>query len=255
MLASEDIPEKMAISLAGKRMLYKSDLMLLEMLATNNWERPIYIAISVGEENYLNLGDNFVREGLVDRIPPFNTKAEGTKNFDTEKTYNNVMNRFKYGGVKTKGIYLDETVKRMCYTHRQLMATLALRLIDEGKNDKALAVLKKSETELPFENVPLIYVGGGLDMAKAYARLGMKSKAIDYINALWKNSTQYLEYYLSLNSNQFALSMSQCLREFYMLGNINQATQEIDSSIAEKQMDKLELYQELYEKRGGTFYD
>ena len=255
MMAAEEIPEKMEISLAGKRMLYKQDLMLLEMLASSNWTRPMYIAISVGEENYLNLGDNFVREGLVDRITPFNTKAEGTKNFDTEKTYNNVMNRFRYGGVKTKGIYLDETVKRMCYTHRQLMATLALKLIEEGKNQKALAVLKKSETELPQENLPLIYVGGGLDMAKAYGKLGMKQKAIEYINRLWQNSAQYLNYYFSLSDNQFALSMSQCLREFYILSTINQATQDIDQALAEKQINLLDSYQQAYERRGGTYYE
>ncbi len=255
LIPTEEIPEKMPISLSGKRMLYKQDMMLLDMLANSNWTRPMYIAISVGQENYLNLGDNFIREGLVDRITPFNTKAAGIKDFDTEKTYNNVMNRFRYGGVNTEGIYLDETVKRMCYTHRQLMATLALKLIEEGKENKALAVLKKSEEELPAKNLPLTYVGGGLDMAKAFGQLGKTEKAKQYINAVWKNSSEYLIFYLSLDNSKFALSMSQCLREFYILSSINEATADIDAELAQKQMDAMDKYMEAYKNRGGTFYD
>ena len=68
MMASDSIPDKMVISLAGKSALYKNDLMMLEMLAQCNWTRPLYVALTVGEENYMNLGDNFVQEGL--RSPP-----------------------------------------------------------------------------------------------------------------------------------------------------------------------------------------
>ncbi len=66
MMASDSIPDKMVISLAGKSALYKGDLMMLEMLAQCNWTRPLYVALTVGEENYMNLGDNFVQEGLVE---------------------------------------------------------------------------------------------------------------------------------------------------------------------------------------------
>ena len=75
MMASDTIPDRMVISLAGKRAIYKNDLMMLEMLAQCNWERPLYVATTVGSDNYMNLGDNFVQEGLAYRITPFNTKA------------------------------------------------------------------------------------------------------------------------------------------------------------------------------------
>ena len=68
-----EIPDYMSISLKGKRMLYKSELMMLEMLANTNWERPLYMAITVGSDNHLNLGNNFMQEGLAYRITPFNT--------------------------------------------------------------------------------------------------------------------------------------------------------------------------------------
>ena len=142
MMAADSIPDRMVISLKGKHALYKGDLMILEMLAECNWTRPIYVAVSVGDENYINLGDNTITEGLVYRITPFTTShdgrnIDGVKNFDTEKTYDNVMHRFKFGGIDKKGIYIDETVMRMCYTHRRIMGKLALELINEGKEKQA----------------------------------------------------------------------------------------------------------------------
>ena len=149
MMASDTIPDKMVISLKGKNALYKNDLMMLEMIAQCNWTRPIYVALTVGSENYMNLGDNFVQEGLANRITPFTTNKSGAKSFDTEKTYDNVMHKFKFGGIDQQGIYLDETVTRMCFTHRRLMAQLALALAQEGKKEKAKDVLAKCEKEIP----------------------------------------------------------------------------------------------------------
>lgn len=146
LMPSDSIPEKMVISLAGKNALYKNDLMMLEMIAQCNWTRPIYVALTVGEENYMNLGNNFIQEGLANRITPFTTNVDGKvvkgmTNFDTAKTYRNLMTRYKFGGLKTKGLYIDETVMRMCYTHRRLFAQLAKQLIMEHKDKQALAVL------------------------------------------------------------------------------------------------------------------
>ena len=141
MLQGDSIPDRMVISLKGKGALYKGDLMMLEMIAHANWTRPIYVATTVGQENYMNLGDNFVQEGLANRITPFTTNVggqplDGMKNFDTEKTYDNVMNRFKFGNVKQPGIYLDETVMRMCFTHRRLLSQLAMNLAQEDQPEK-----------------------------------------------------------------------------------------------------------------------
>ena len=62
MIPGDSIPDYMHISLKGKRALYKSELMMLEMLAEANWERPIYIAISVGEDNQLGMANHFIQE-------------------------------------------------------------------------------------------------------------------------------------------------------------------------------------------------
>ena len=137
MVAADSIPDVMHISLKGKRAVYKNEMMLLEMISHGDWERPLYISTTVGADNYGHLGDNFVQEGLANRITPFNTKKSG-RIMDSERMYDNMMNKFKYGGLKENpDIYLDETVVRMCYTHRRLFALLVQQLLAEGKQDKA----------------------------------------------------------------------------------------------------------------------
>ena len=251
MMAADSIPDKMVISLAGKRALYKGDLMMLEIISNCNWTRPVYVAMTVGEENYMNLGDNFVQEGLANRITPFTTNAPGAKNFDTEKTYDNVMNRYKYGGLEQRGLYLDETVRRMCYTHRQLMGTLALRLIAEQKQDKARKVLAKAEKCLPDYNVPMKYVGGGADMARAYAVMGDKAHALRIINTLWKDAAQYMVWYLTLDGNTFLSYTRECLTQMYILQEICGITDMVDSKLADKQEKQLNLFYAAYRSKGG----
>ena len=134
----------MHISLKGKRALYKSELMMLEMLAEANWERPIYIAVSVGPENQLNMGNHFIQEGLTYRFTPFDTDKLGVK-IDSEKMYDNLMHKFKFGGIDKPGIYIDENAMRMCHSHRRIFSQLAQQLIREGKKDKAKAALDYAE--------------------------------------------------------------------------------------------------------------
>lgn len=251
MMASDSIPDKMVISLKGKNALYKGELMMLEIIANCNWTRPVYVAMTVGENNYMNLGDNFVQEGLANRITPFLTNTNGAKNFDTEKTYNNLMNRYRYGGLKTKGLYLDETIMRMCYTHRRLFGMLALHLIAENKKDKALKVLQKAEKEIPAYNVPLNYMSGGADIAKAYALLGQKQKALDAINAAWKEACQYETYYLSLDGTKFAISQRDCMIQLSIMSQLSEITKMVDKNLAAKQKTQVDNYYRIYIGKGG----
>lgn len=251
MMASDSIPDKMVISLKGKNALYKGELMMLEIIANCNWTRPVYVAMTVGENNYMNLGDNFVQEGLANRITPFLTNTNGAKNFDTEKTYNNLMNRYRYGGLKTKGLYLDETIMRMCYTHRRLFGMLALHLIAENKKDKALKVLQKAEKEIPAYNVPLNYMSGGADIAKAYALLGQKQKALDAINAAWKEACQYETYYLSLDGTKFAISQRDCMIQLSIMSQLSEITKMVDKNLAAKQKTQVDNYYRVYIGKGG----
>ena len=257
MMASDTIPNKMVISLAKKDALYKGDLMMLEMISQCDWTRPIYVALTVGEDNYMNLGDNFVQEGLANRITPFTTTingkpAPGAKNFDTEKTYNNLMNRYKFGGLETRGLYIDETVMRMCYTHRRLFAQLAKQLIIEKKDAKALKVLEKCQKVLPSYNIPNDYMSGSLDLAECYAMLGKKAKARALFNDVWKNATQYMDWYLSLSSNHFSQSMSDCIRELTIMQQANEVANMIDPKLAKTTGKQFQYMFNMYRGKGGV---
>ena len=251
MMASDSIPDKMVISLAGKSALYKGDLMMLEMLAQCNWTRPLYVALTVGEENYMNLGDNFVQEGLVNRITPFTTNKPGAKNFDTEKTYHNIMTRFKFGNLKQKGLYIDETTMRMCYTHRRLLGQTALQLIAEGKKQKAINILKKAEVEIPTYNVPLDYLNGGIDMARGWLMAGQKAKGKEYVEAIWKNASQYLNYYLSLPNDKFLMSQNDCIRQLMIMQSICDVAGMVSPQLEQKYQKQLNNLYTLYHGRGG----
>ena len=251
LMASDSIPDRMVISLAGKNALYKGDLMMLEMIAQCNWTRPVYVAITVGENNYMNLGNNFVQEGLANRITPFTTNVEGAKNFDTERTYHNIMKRFKFGNLKQKGLYIDETTMRMCYTHRRLMAQLALQLIAENKNQKALKVLEKASVEIPSYNVPNNYMSGSLDIAKSYAFLGQKAKAKVFVEQVFKNASQYMRWYLSQDNNDFMLSQRECMTQLMIMQQTAEVATMVDKVLGNKLNNQINSFYNQYRSRGG----
>ena len=256
MMASDSIPDRMTISLAGKHALYKGDLMILEMLAECNWIRPIYVAVSVGDENYINLGDNTITEGLVYRITPFTTSnggksIPGVKNFDTKRTYDNVMHRFKFGGIDKPGIYLDETVMRMCYTHRRIMARLALELISEGDTAKAEEVLRYTAKQIPSYNVPSNYSSGSLDMARAWVLLDKKKEALSLINELWKTSSEYMKWYCTLNGSRLESSANEVAVQMYIMQQLIALADSFDQQWADSHMKELGEMAAVYEQKGG----
>ena len=256
-LQGDSIPDRMVISLKGLSYLDKSKLMMLELIAQANWERPIYVAYTVGQENYMNLGDNFVQEGLVNRITPFTTNidgrpVEGMTDFDTEKTYHNVMHRFKFGGINADDIYIDETVMRMCYTHRRLMVKLAMELALEGKDKEALEVLDRCQEEIPSRNVPHDYQSSSIDMARVYAALGQKDKARVVLEDMWTKSVQYVDYYCSLPAQAFKNSQQNCRIQFYIMQSMLDIASDVDTKLADTFTNQLQQSMGLFMSKGGN---
>ena len=263
LMASDSIPDKMVISLKGKSALYKQDLMMLEMIANANWTRPIYVALTVGAENYMNLGENFVQEGLANRITPFHTHdtdsrgnlipVEGVTTFDTEKVYNNVMKKFKFGGIDKPGIYLDETVLRMCYTHRRLIGQLVMNLLQDGKEKEAKEVLDKCEKEIPAYNVPHDFSSGSLDLARGYALTGQDKKAQQLIDELWTKSCQYMQWYCSLDGMRFDSSQRDCYLHLYIMQQILGVQDLLSEELSEQKEKQFSGYAALYQSKGGSY--
>ena len=259
MLTPDSIPEYMHISLKGKRVLYKSELMMLEMLANTNWERPLYMAITVGSDNHLNLSNNFLQEGLAYRITPFDNAKLGRR-LDSEKMYDNLMNKFKFGGIDNPDIYLDETVLRMCDTHRRMFVQLTSQLIKEGKKDKALKALDYCEKVIPSTTVPHDYLmSSSKEMAENYLALGQPQKAEKILNELANNAVEYATWYLSLDDARFASSYENCMRYFYILDDVCKTMAQMkDSKTGEENKSALHYAQKfdqlykLLEKRVGN---
>ena len=247
--AGMEIPEKMAVSLKGKNALYKNDLMMLEMINNANWTRPLYVATTVGAENFMNLGENFIQEGLVNRITPFATND--STNFDTDRTYDVVMNRFKFGGLETKGLYIDETVMRMCYTHRRLFGRLLIKLLDEGKKDKAAKCMAYLEKKMPTYNVPMTYIAGGAEYLEAYYRLGQKAKAEKAFKDMFNNSVQYMKWYCSLDGNRFFQSQRDCMYHLYAMQSLLGVCARYDEKFAMNNYATFQKVTEFYQSRGG----
>ncbi|MBR1666864.1 MAG: DUF2723 domain-containing protein [Bacteroidaceae bacterium] len=235
-VGNELIPDQMAISLAGQGRVSKSFMMMLEMIAQSNFSRPLYMSTTVGASNYGSLFYHFMQEGIAWRITPFtfpNNRPMSTV-CDTEKMYDNMMNKYHYGNLKQPGLYIDETTMRMCFTHRRWFANLITNLVKEGKTEKALKALEKCEQEIPSYNVPHCVDGASLELANAYIACGKPEKAVAILQPVEKRLMEYVQWYLSLNNTYFAGSTRDCHEDIYALATIQDTYSKLGESNAAK---------------------
>ena len=211
--AGMEIPDHISLSLkwAGRGMSRKQ-VMIYEMLARNNWKRPIYMSVTLGAENYAGLQDYFCLEGLAYRLTPFRL---GQSRIDTDKMYTNLMKRFKYGNVAMPGIFLDETNLRMAQTHRRMFSILVERLLNEGKKDKALAALRMCEKVLPEATVPYEYAD--VDLATLWFHAGDKANAARVAKEVARQNWQYLNWANTLPQETAYAYANSCTKTFLYL--------------------------------------
>ncbi len=198
----------------NKQHITKNEMMVLDMLATNNWERPIYFATTVGNSLYLNLENYFQLEGLAYKVVPILSQSqrigsEGRINSDI--LYDKMMNKFKWGGldVNPEKLYLDENNRRFIMNFKSSFIALAEQLIQEKKFEKAEAVLDKC-TQL-FPNKLSAYNYYDLIFAEDYFKINKPEKALSIFKTACDNFQSELEYYLSLDDKYLGgpLGMSE----------------------------------------------
>ena len=242
-LGNEVIPDQMVISLKGQDRVSKSFIMMREMLAQSNFSRPLYMSTTVGSSNYGNLWRHFIQEGMAWRISPFTFEENGMSYgivhtvIDTDKAYENMMNKYRYGNLSQPGLYIDETTMRMCFTHRRWFANLITNLVKEGKKDMALKALDKCEKEIPSYNVPHDISSASLDIADAFIECGKPERAVPILEQIEKHSKEYIKWYLSLSNVYFASSVRDCHQEVYALATIQDYYNKISQSNATKAAD------------------
>ena len=147
----------------GGKLLTKNGIMFLDLLAQNNWERPVYFATTVPDEHYLNIQDYFQQEGLTYRIVPIKTPMDTLTHdlgrVNTDVMYENLMNKFKWGGLESgKDIYIDENISSLMVGSRKHFARLAGALIAEGDNERARKVLDRGMELFPNNKAPYEYL-------------------------------------------------------------------------------------------------
>jgi tetratricopeptide (TPR) repeat protein len=189
----------------------KSTLMILDLLANYNWERPIYFGVSGPQDAFLGLTDYFSLEGLAYRLVPLKNKTNEGIRIDTETMYNNVMKVFKWGNLDHEGIMVDtETQSRIAGNFRIQMNTLASALIEEGKTDRAEEVLDRCLKQLPDENIP--YDAMLFNTVVSYYQCGAEEKAEKLARRLSDIYINDLEFYFLLPAEhraQYSRSMQE----------------------------------------------
>lgn len=222
--------------------LTKAQMMILDILANFNWERPIYFAITVGADNFQGLEDYFQLEGLAYHLTPFkNASADGqVGKVATDKMFDNLINKFKWGNMGDPSVYLDETNMRMTMNFRNNFARLADALIAEGDTTRARIVLDRCVEVMPNEAISYNYFN--IPIADAYYRLGEREKASEIVRVLADNYFDEMDYYTSIDQK----TLSQMDRDY-------QLTNQVIGSIfnlaqAHNDKDALERISTLYQQ-------
>ncbi len=242
-LADEIVPVKWTLNRSG---VHKNNMMVLDLLATNNWERPVYFAITTGNEAYINLTDYFQLEGMAYRLVPIKTKRTDGKigRINTDVMYDNLMNKF-YVGMHDKNIYLNEDNIRMTMNLRNIYTRLADELIIEGKKDSAVAVLNRCIELMPDETVRYNYFV--LPIAESYYKAGETEKANEIVLRLIELTEQDLNYYFLFTGQKAKLIDFEKQQGLAKLHKINQVIQEYEQTDLSKiSGDIFEQYYGLY---------
>jgi len=265
---ADSIVSQMEINLSGNY-LTKDELMILDIIANNNWKRPIYFAITVGRDKYLNLQDYFQTEGFAYRLVPIKTPASNGQvgSVRTNVMYDNIINKFKWGNMNDPNVYLDENNVRMSMNVRNSFVRLADGLLAEGKRDSAIAVLDRCNELVPNEKVPYNYFN--LLMAESYYKAASSNmgnlntdsltvevnvspaalkKGNDVVRTMAKNCEEELKYYFTLKPKFRASIQEDLQRSFYLMRELSNITahygeKALSDEVAKQLNDIVKIYQ------------
>jgi hypothetical protein len=163
--------------------------------------------------------------------------------------YDNLMNKFKFGGIDKPGIYIDENVMRMCYTHRRIFTTLVAQLLKEGETEKAKKAIAYCEKMIPEMNVPYDYQNGAHQLASAYYTLGDDKNGDRVLSAVADKAVEYITWYLSLDDQNFMISRREVEYQIALLSEFHRIMDENGSEIADTYDNKLNTLYDLYANR------
>jgi hypothetical protein len=214
------VPEKIEWTIKGGAVM-KAKMMILDLMATNNWERPVYFAITVGSEHYMNLEEYFQLEGLAYKVTPIKhpKSSTGTGHINIDRMYDNLVNKFRWGNMEKEGVYLDEQVMRMTMNYQSNFARLARELIAKGDKERGVKTLDKCMEIMPPHRVPVGY--SSLFIADAYYQAGEIGKADSLMNTVLDKFTEELKWYVSLKAPFADRVSGEVEKAFQIISNAN----------------------------------
>ncbi|MFN2378701.1 MAG: DUF2723 domain-containing protein [Bacteroidales bacterium] len=231
------------ITLTGNSIL-KSQMMTLDMLAHNDWERPVYFATGYHNDAF-GLEEYFQLEGSAYRLVPIKSHNNSWLDYgriDTDILYDHLINRFNWGNARDTDVYLDYYHVRTFTVVRARLnyARLAKALAEEGDNSRALEVLDYVMDELPLEQLPWDMFMP--DIIDAYLQAGATQKALELSSEMEEYYRERLNYYTSLSArlkqmaeNEIQSALSNLNRTGQILGKHgeNERSYEINSMVQE----------------------
>ena len=239
------IEKTININLGSKPYLPLVDLLSLDMINTNNWERPIYYATTVPQSAYYFVDNYMQKTGLAYQVVPVMTKGS-TIATNTTKMYNNIMNKFRWGGLEKPGLYIDETVMRQCKIYRQFVFTdLAYNLFVEEKHEEAIQVLDKCIEVFPEVNFP--YDESIYPIASLYFELGEIEKAKRIAARFIERTITNVDWMMRLRPAQRMTVTYHLERDLNMLQNILSTSNRFDQEFAQQYMVKVSQYLNQYQ--------
>ena len=174
--------------------LEKKDLAMLDVLATANWERPLYVNNTSLSQFNVDLTPYVVQEGNAYRIlPVFNPNPE-TELVNTELSYKNMLENFQFRGLADSTIYYSPDYRSFVQNHRSSINSLASALIARGDSARAREVLLFSIDRMPDAGVPYDYTN--TQTVQMLLAVGEKEKALEMADILSKRADELAEYYL-----------------------------------------------------------
>jgi hypothetical protein len=185
--------------------ILKSELLMLDILANNNWERPIYFANTMPRDSYFGLEKYMQHEGFTYRLVPYEAKNDRNQfgyfgEVQSDIMYDNMMNRFSFGNMNDPDIFLDENNLRFVTNLRLNFSRLADVLTKEGDSERAKAVLDRCVELTITPNTPKDVTL--LQVVDTYFQLGEKQAGFDVARQITDHYAEYLNYYASLDREQ-----------------------------------------------------
>ena len=192
-----------------KNYVLKGDLAVMDIIANNIWERPIYFAVTVRNESLLGLDSYLQMEGLGLKIVPVNTGKDplvpgvlGKGRVDADKVYDNVMNKFMWGNFDKYELFVDKSYAPSVQSHRYMMLRAIQEFLRRGENAKAIELCDKYFEAFPNMNFPYDY--NAFYFIQSYVRAGAMDKAKKHGLILAQETAEYLNFYQSLDPEDLA---------------------------------------------------